>query len=248
MNSMRDRAKRFINTALAHCGLRLISAEWGPCGFAKAFARLADAGLQAEEIIDVGAARGCWTRECMTVFPHAAYFLADPLPANCGPLAALAATNPRVTVWNGAIGASTGTLDIHVHGDQSSAFTAADDCLRGVQVIQVPMRPLDSFLEDGTFRRPTILKADVQGYELSVLHGATEVLRSVAVVLLELSFRRIYEDMPLAHTVIGELAAHGFRIADICSYTQRARDRALLQSDMLFVRKGLWSAADERYL
>lgn len=245
---MRTLVKNLINSSLHVLGLRMVSAEWGPCGFAKAFSRLAAGGLIAEEIIDVGAAQGCWTRECMTVFPEARYLLADPLPGNRGPLAALAAENPRITVWNGAIGAAAGTLDLHVHGDQSSAFVAADESLGGAQTIQVPMRTLDSFLDDGTLRRPTILKADVQGYEVSVLQGAGETLRHVSAVLLEVSFRRIYRDMPLAHTVIGLLAERGFRIADICSYAQRARDKALLQADMLFVKEGLWPQDDERYL
>lgn len=245
---MRAHVRNLVNSALGRLGLRVVSTDWGPCGFAKAFSRLAARGLVAEEIVDVGAAQGCWTRECMAVFPQARYLLADPLPANRGPLAKLAAENPRITVWNGAIGAAPGTLSMHVHGDQSSAFMAADRSLGGPQTIEVPMRTLDSFLADGTLRRPTILKADVQGYELSVLEGARETLRHTSVVLLEVSFRRIYHGMPLAHTVIGVLAEHGFRIADFCSYAQRGRDHALLQSDILFVKEGLWPEEDERYL
>ncbi len=245
---MRTHLKNLINSSLRPFGLRIISADWGPCGFAKAFSRLAAQGLVAEEIIDVGAAQGCWTRECLAVFPQARYLLADPLPTNHEPLATLAARNPRISVWNGAIGATAGTLDVHVHGDQSSALVAADDAFSGARTIQVPMRTLDSFLDDGTLRRPTILKADVQGYEVSVLEGARETLRHVSAVLLEVSFRRIYRDMPLAHTIVGVLAEHGFRIADVCSYAQRARDHALLQADMLFVKDGLWPEEHERYL
>ncbi len=245
---MRTHVKKLINAALRPLGLRVISAEWGPCGFARAFSRLAARGLIAEEIIDVGAAKGCWTRECLTVFPHARYLLADPLPANSGPLAALAAENPRITIWNGAIGSVSGALDVHVHGDQSSAFLAADRSFAGNHTIRVPMRTLDSFLEDGTLQRPTILKADVQGYEASVLAGASETLRHVSAVLLEVSFRRIYHEMPLAHTLIVLLAERGFRIADVCSYAQRARDQALLQADMLFVKEGMWPEDEERYL
>jgi len=245
---MRGLAKTFVNSAMRKAGLRVVSAEWGPCGFAKAFTRLATRGFDPAEIIDVGAAQGMWTRECMEVFPQARYFLADPLPANEVPLAALAAANSHVRIWNGAIGAATGSLEIHVHGDQSSAFVAADEDFAGERTLSVPMRTLDSFLEDGTLHRPSILKADVQGYETAVLAGATATLQSVDVVLLELSFRRIYREMPLAHTVIGLMADRGFRIADICSYAQRARDHALLQSDVLFVKDGLLPEDEERYL
>ena len=55
-------------------------------------------------------------------------------------------------------------------------------------------------------------------------------------LLSEVSFRQIYEGSPLAHEVIGEIGARGYRIYDICSYAQRASDKELAQADIVFVR------------
>jgi FkbM family methyltransferase len=246
---MRQYLKRVLNDTLSRVGLRLVSSQWGPRGFLAAFEKLAVAGFVPGEIIDVGAAKGLWTKECMQLFPDATYLLVDPLPSNVEALSALATAHKgRVTVWHGAIGATNGTLEIHDHGDQSSRYLAADRSLAGTRTLSVPMRSLDSFLEDGTIRQPAVLKADVQGAELDVIKGASATLSLVQAVLLEVSFRRIYRGIPLAAEVIAAMAQHGFRIADICSYAQRSRDGALLQSDVLFVKEGLWTEDDERYL
>jgi FkbM family methyltransferase len=245
---MRQYLKRVVNATLSCAGLRLVSSQWGPRGFLAAFEKLAVAGFAPGEIIDVGAAQGLWTEECMQLFPNATYLLVDPLPSNAEALSSLAkAKKGRMKVWHGAIGATNGTLEIYDHGDQSSSYLAADRSLTGARTLSVPMRSLDSFLEDHTICRPAILKADVQGAELEVIKGASATLSIVQAVLLELSFRRIYHGIPLAAEVIAAMAQHGFRIADICSYSQRSRDGALLQSDMLFVKEGLWPVDDETY-
>lgn len=92
---------------------------------------------------------------------------------------------------------------------------------------------------------PLLIKADVQGYEIDVLQGATSCLDRTEIILLELSFRRLYEGSPLAHDVIGWLGERGFRIYDICSYVQRGRDTELLQADVVFVRDGSIAFANE---
>jgi hypothetical protein len=141
-----------------------------------------------------------------------------------------------------------GMVSIHLHGDQSSVLDATDEQLRGTSTLEVPIRTLDSFLAEGAFTNPGIVKADVQGYELDVIRGAAATLARTAVVLLEVSFREIYRGLPLASQVISEMADHRFRLADVCSYAQRPRDGALVQSDLLFVKNDFWSEEDERYL
>ena len=98
------------------------------------------------------------------------------------------------------------------------------------------MRTLDSFLEDETISAPDIIKADVQGFEMEVLKGAQSCLESAELLLLEVSYRQIYKNGPLAHELVSYVGARGFRIYDICSYTQRPLDGELAQSDILFAK------------
>lgn len=228
--------KELVNAALARCGLRLVDATWGPVGFQKTLRRLVDAGWKPRQIVDVGAFMGTWTTECMMLFPDARYLLIDPLPSNRAALLALAARKSNVTPWFGAAGAENGELVIHSHADQSSPLVAVKESWRGTESIVVPVRTLDSFLASGEIAQPQLIKADVQGYELEVLRGASESLASTDAVLLEVSFRELYERQPLAHDVISYLSTRGFVIADVCSYAQGA-DGSLEQSDLLFLRK-----------
>jgi FkbM family methyltransferase len=228
--------RRVVNGVLGAAGVRAVSADWGPRGFAAALQRVKRCGVAPGQIVDVGAASGAWTRECLGVFPDARYFLVDPLEENRGALETLAAPRPNVSVWHGALGAREGQVEMHVHGDQSSVLSS-EFAGKGDRRV-VPVRTLDSFLGKELRDPPALIKADVQGYELEVLKGAATCLRSAELLLLEVSFRRMYAGCPLAHEVIAFAGERGFRVYDVCSYLQRPRDGELVQADVLLAREG----------
>lgn len=58
-------------------------------------------------------------------------------------------------------------------------------------------------------------------------------------LLVETSFRKIYESSSLAHDVIAELAKLDYRIYDICSYAQRSGDGELAPSRPNFCKDRL---------
>jgi FkbM family methyltransferase len=225
--------KSTLNALAARFGLRIVNARWGPRGFAAAFRLAHDAGFRPGGIVDLGAARGEWTVECMTIFPEARYLLVEPLPSNRERLDQFAAAHPNVRVHNGAVGATEGVVRLHEHGDQTSALTSADFAGEPVEVAQ---RTLDALLQDAPLPSPLIVKIDVQGMETQVLAGASDTLARTDLLLVEVSFVEIYDGNCLAHDVIGMAAQSGFRIADICTYTQRPKDGLLAQSDLLFLR------------
>ncbi len=233
---LRNVAKGVVNHALRRIGLQVINANWGPRGFAATLQQLGRHGIVPRTVVDIGAATGSWCRECLQVLPDARYFLVDPLPTNEPQLRALAGQHSSVTYWLGGIGAEPGRQPIWVHGDQSSfhrsEYSRSDQAVRR----EIEIRTLDSFVATGQIPPPEFIKADVQGYELEVLRGAVRCLRDAELLLLELSIQEIYDNGPLAHEVIGHVAAQGFRVYDICSYAQRPRDRQLAQCDVMFLR------------
>jgi hypothetical protein len=87
-------------------------------------------------------------------------------------------------------------------------------------------------------RRPGILKLDVQGYELEVLKGACDTLKSVDVVVLETSVLPYNADTPLTGDVVAAMHALGFNVLAVLEmhYTGE-RDDLLFQVDFAFVRK-----------
>lgn len=238
-------ARTVINRVLSPLGLKVVNAGWGPRGFAASFCKLASMGIRPKNILDIGAANGVWTEECLAIFPDAHYALIDPLQENVTALASLASRNRNVRYLLTAVGAQRGTLHLHVHGDQSSFLSSEYDASAHLRAI--PVTTIDALLQQGSLEAPDIIKADVQGFELEVLKGAQAALKNAEFVLLEVSFRAIYAGCPLAHDVIAAMAQYGFRIYDVCSYAQRPHDGELAQADILFARIGSRVFSHEGY-
>lgn len=226
--------KSFINSLAGLFGARVISANWGPRGISETLLRARSRGFSPALVFDVGAYDGCWTRECRKIFPGCGYVLVDPLEANREVLAAMAAADPRISVWHGVAAAAAGTLRLFEHADQSSVLASED--FPGVPRT-VPATTVDALFAQRGSPAPVLLKADVQGYELEVLKGATCCLVHTEMLIVEVSFREIYENSVLAHEIIAFLGERGFRIFDLCSYSQRSADLDLVQADLAFVHE-----------
>jgi FkbM family methyltransferase len=226
--------KSIFNAAAALFGARVISANWGPRGVREILERVKGRGFSPALVFDIGASNGQWTQECQKILADAHYVLVDPLQSNRKALLQMARDDNRVTVFSGVAGASPGTLQLYDHGDQSSVLPSDDfpGALRTVEATTV-----DALFEARGSPAPVLLKADVQGYELEVLKGAERCLKDTEMLILEVSFRKIYKDSALAHEIIAYLGERGFRIFEICSYMQRATDRDLVQSDFVFVHE-----------
>lgn len=72
------------------------------------------------------------------------------------------------------------------------------------------MKALDSL--DLPVGRPTLLKLDVQGYELHVLRGGSRLIRDVALIDCELSVAELYEGQPPLLDVLNEIREYGFEL------------------------------------
>jgi hypothetical protein len=77
----------------------------------------------------------------------------------------------------------------------------------------VPQVTLDTEL--AAVERVGLLKLDVQGYELHVLRGATEVLRRTDAILVEVNYYEHYEGAASFDTVHRFLADAGFALTGV---------------------------------
>lgn len=124
-------------------------------------------------------------------------------------------------------------VPFYLSGTGSSVLKEMTGFEKGRTVL--PMRRLDDLgLELST---PLLLKMDVQGFELEVLKGAPETLKRTEVILSEISLIPYNEGAPLMHEVIAYLAERDFLPYDICGGWRRESDRALAQTDIIFVRR-----------
>jgi FkbM family methyltransferase len=88
-------------------------------------------------------------------------------------------------------------------------------------------------------RRFDFVKIDTQGAELDVLVGGREVLSQADYILVEVSVVEFNQGGAKAEQVFAQLAAMGFRCADVADFhrLQGVNDGALLQMDFLFERR-----------
>jgi hypothetical protein len=83
----------------------------------------------------------------------------------------------------------------------------------------------------------TLLKLDVQGYEGTVLAGATESIGKFAAAQMELSYVPLYDGQWLADDVTTFLKKHGYELWMFDSAAMyEPESKRLLQCDGIFVR------------
>ena len=84
---------------------------------------------------------------------------------------------------------------------------------------------------------PYLVKIDVQGAELEVLEGATELLKETDVVIVETSLISTVKNSPEIDEVIAYMSRHDFKVFDIIDSVERPLDRNLAQVDLMFVKR-----------
>jgi FkbM family methyltransferase len=194
-------------------------------------------------VVDIGANRGQFTLLCAGLYPKARIFAFEPLPGPYAILALIAARHPRIRTHQAAIGPSAGPAQMHVmRPDDCSSLlapTARQSAIfRGSGhsgVATVALAPLDVFVTARELAPPSLLKLDVQGFELQALKGCAGLLDRFAAVYVECSFERLYADQALADEILAYLAERGFGLKGVYNAVYDGGGRAV-QADFLCAR------------
>jgi FkbM family methyltransferase len=190
-------------------------------------------GLNPRVVLDVGAAHGNWTKACQRIFPDAHFMMLEPLPDYQAELSALVRPG-RVEYIPAAAGRAEDTLSLLIPDDpQGSSFLPASRngdgyFKRSVTVRVLPLSSLD--IPSG----PTVLKLDVQGFELEAIAGAEPILDQVEVIIAECSLYPFQQGIPLIHEVVDRVVELGYRIYDAADEV-RWPSGTLAQLDLVFV-------------
>jgi FkbM family methyltransferase len=163
--------------------------------------------------VDVGANVGSYSilagavsgADCIAIEPVPRTFrhLQDNLRLN--------ALEGRSRALNIAIGAAPGRILMTTDEDSTCHVVTEREGAAPVAKLEVPVETLDGVLAG---RTPTLLKIDVEGFETSVIEGATTTLAAPSLLALIIELRghgeRYGFDEELAH---GKIRAAGFRPA-----------------------------------
>lgn len=194
-------------------------------------------------VVDIGANRGQFALAARDAFPDANIFSFEPLKGPAQVFSRVFKDDPRVSLFNAAIGPKSGEALIHVSArdDSSSLLPISENqtqLFSGTQEVatdRVKIDRLGNLIEAFQVVEPALLKLDVQGYELEALKGAESLIHLFSFVYAECSFVELYKGQDFADEVIRWLAAREFRLSGCYNMAYDKHGKAV-QADFLFTR------------
>ena len=129
-------------------------------------------------VYDVGAQFGDYALICDKLY-NAKVYAFEPLPINHRRMTELHKMHgSRARLFSYAIGETHGKADIYFSSDKtgSTMMSKMQAMQAGSLRETVEFVSLDSFVESPDIEPPTLLKIDVEGYELDVIRGASKLI------------------------------------------------------------------------
>jgi FkbM family methyltransferase len=199
--------------------------------------------LSVDGVIDVGANRGQFTLACRFAWPGLRIVAFEPIPAEAVVFRKVHGRDQQVQLIESALGESRGEATLHLSksADSSSLLPIGKRQIAlfkntaEVGTLTVSVNRLDDFAPYWNGQSRLLLKLDVQGFELSVLRGALETLRSCAYVYAECSEVALYEGQALRPEVESFLQSQHFTLKSRGNCQYDAGE--LIQADYLFARE-----------
>jgi FkbM family methyltransferase len=200
-------------------------------------------------VLYVGANRGQMMQKFLSKFPNTPIIMYEAEPR----LAQYLVSNfnsDLVSVRNKAVGSKNGIAEFYVStgtdGQSSSLLHMGDRHLKWSpesaqsEVVNVETVALDS--EEITGFNSIFLKIDIQGFELEAFRGATELLKNVVAIDVEVSTESMYDGDCSWFEVSDLLVSNNFQLFDIDPwFHDHTNKNELLQADFRFIRSSLLS-------
>lgn len=179
-----------------------------------------------ECVVDVGANHGDFSLAVSAYNPALRVLLFEPLPSlQCG-LESRRRHFPGWQIDHRALGRAEATMNLQLVEGQDDIGTLAafsDSYIKatGVEKARILTTPckvttLDIALDQYKIERVDLLKIDVEGYEFELLAGATDCLRFVESIIIEISYIR--KDFAVTDPLVDLLrilTPYGFRVIRI---------------------------------
>jgi FkbM family methyltransferase len=238
--------KQIIKTLMAQTPYRIVR-DRGANRFQaidSALRNMKERGFHPRIVIDGGAHLGSFSLATKRTFPLAQFHLVEPQSACSKPLKALC-TKEGFFLHECALADHIGEVGISQTSEPSTGVHIIPDS--DIETNIVFASTLDAlFGQRISPHDRTLLKMDLQGYELHALRGGSMLLRSIEIILTEVSFfAQAYE--PTIVDLMNFLDARGFQLYDIVALTGRARDNRAHQGDFIFARKNSQLLEDIRW-
>lgn len=245
MKKIKKRIFKYLQKVIAPVAVRLGFYPYNPIQdnksklLARAFSNLKMNGFYPKTILDIGANHGTWTRDSLKIFPDSSYILVEPQSHLESSIEDLKRT-AKIKFFPIGVGSKNGTFEFSINeSDDSSSFRPVElniDGYKFVKKIKVPMRTIDSFLQENNLPIPELIKIDAEGLDLEVLKGANSIFEKTECILIEASIhQRAFPNSFLK--VINFMEDRGYEVFDITDLNRPFPNGLLWLVEVLFVKK-----------
>lgn len=207
--------------------------------------RLIKQSIMPGTVIDVGANAGQFTVASSKLFPSVIMHSFEPLPDCFSQLQKNVSSLKNITTYQIALGDWSGQTSLHVNSYSLSssilplakahkeAFPEATESKN----ITVEISTLDQIFKNDNLVSPVLLKLDVQGFELQVIKGGINILKHIDYVVMETSFRPMYEGEYIFKDIMKFMEEKNFRFMRPIGWLTSPQNGEILQMDALFVHE-----------
>ena len=199
--------------------------------------------VNCKHVIDIGANRGQFSLMARKYFPNAKIDSFEPLIKLANGFESLFSNDNNVFLHKCAIGSanSQATLYVSNRDDSSSLFPIGKkqiEIFPGTQESYhevVTVAPLKDYIQPQDLIAPVFVKIDVQGFELVVIKGCTDLIEAFDYIYVECSFIELYQGQSLADEIIRYLANYSFKLHGVYNIYYDNNGIAI-QGDFLFIK------------
>lgn len=182
-------------------------------------------------IFDIGAFVGQISAKYAEIFPGGQIYAFEPFQDSFSNLQKLTKQHPNIYPANLAVLDFVGTTQLNINNDPTcnSIFPRPTNAVKyyspsseNVQNVEVNTTTVDDFCQQKQIKFIDILKIDVEGAEIKVLSGATQMLAQHAVGLIycEVMFISHYQGGCLYHDIAEYLANYGYSLFNLFNLKQ----------------------------
>ena len=193
---------------------------------------------QIKTIIDVGSNKGQFSLLGNSIFPAAKIYSFEPQIKYLN-LQKIILEGKKVKYFNFGLGNFKKKINFYItNREDSSSFLKPTqikiDKYKTKKIEKISVKRLDGIISVSEIKRPSIMKLDVQGYELEVLKGSKNLLKNIDFIITEISFKKIYKNQVTRKKLLKFLNKNNFKSKKMLNISKM--NNKLFQGDVLFVR------------
>lgn len=225
--------KRFINKTFKHLGFQIQKAdEKLMLTMEGALIRCSERGLNVNTVIDVGASNGSWSRICMKHLPKAKFLLIEAQEAHKSGLDEFTKQFSNADYILAAAGREDGRIffeNEHLFGGLASETPFEKNC------IEVPVVSIDNEVKRQNLKPPFLIKLDTHGFEVPILEGALNTIKSAELIIIETYNYRLTKDSLKYYEMCQYMERLGFSSIELVDFMLRKYDNSFWQMDTFFI-------------